>query len=129
MLLALILEPFLLPALGQSTRAAVFASMVLPAWLAWAHDQLRPETPWTRGVATLTAVIAGLGTGVWLWGHIRDPFHGLFTFVLLLGAVLSAGVWGLGRFFNDDAGKIPHLLEGPPPSGTDDGSGTPPPSR
>ena len=129
MLLALVLEPFLLSGLTQQHRAMLFAATVLPAWLAWAHDQLRPESPWPRAVATLTAIVAGLGAGVWIWGHIRDPFHGLFTFVLVLGAALSAAVWGLGRFFNDDAGRIPHLPEGPPPSGTDAGSGTPPPSR
>ena len=129
MLLSLILEPFLLADLSPVARAWAFALTVSPAWLAWAHDQLRPEAPFPRAAATITALIAGGGAGVWIWGHIRDPFHELFTFVLVLGVVLSAAVLGLGRFFNDDAGKIPHLPEGPPPSDTDDGSGTPPPSR
>ncbi len=129
MVAALIVEPLLLSGLGVAARALIFALTVTPAWLAWAHDQLRPETPWPRGVATFTAVPAGLGTGLWIWSHIRDPFHERFTFSLVLVAVLSAVVWGLGRFFNDDAGKIPHLQEAPPPSDTDDGSETPPPSR
>ena len=111
------------------SREIALALTVTPAWLAWAHDRLRPEAPWPRVTATLTAVPAGLGTGVWLWSHIRDPFHEAFTFSLALVAVLSLAAWGLGRFLNDDAGSIPRLPEGPPPSDTGDGSGTPPPSR
>ncbi|MBU1510788.1 hypothetical protein KKD52_10540 [Myxococcota bacterium] len=129
MFAAMILEPLLFAEIPLTTRAAMFAITVTPAWLAWSHDQLFPERPWPRAVATLTAVPAGLGTGLWIWSHIREPFHERFTFSLVLVAVLSAVVWGLGRFFNDDAGSIPHQQAVPPPSGTDDGSGTPPPSR
>lgn len=129
MALALVLEPFFWPELPLSFRAWLCALTVTPAWLAWAHDRLRPEAPWPRPVATLSAVLAGLGAGPWLWSHIRDPFHERFTFSLVLVAALSAAAWGLGRFFNDDAGNIPHPPEAPPPSGTGGGSGSPPPSR
>jgi len=127
--LALVLEPLWFPTLALGLRTVALALTVTPAWLAWAHDRLRPEAPWPRAAATLTAVPAGLGTGVWLWSHIRDPFHEAFTFSLALVAVLSLAVWGLGRFLNDDAGSIPRPPEGPPPSDMDVESGNPPPSQ
>jgi hypothetical protein len=129
MALALFLEPLVWMELPRPWRAWILALTVTPAWLAWAHDRLRPETPWPRLAASLTAIPAGLGAGLWLWSHIRDPFHEGFTFSLVLVGVLSLAAWGLGRFLNDDAGSIPHPLEGPPPSDTGAGSKTPPPSR
>ena len=129
MALAFFLEPLMLPGLHLDWRSWIFAITLTPAWLAWAHDRLRPARPWPRLVATLTAVPAGLGAGLWLWSHVRAPFHERFSFSLVLVMALSAAAWGLGRFLNDDAGSIPHPPEAPPPSDTGAGSGTPPPSR
>ncbi len=100
MLVALIAEPFLDISMTASWRMAIFLLLVFPAWLAWAHDVLHPDRPWPRLAGTLTAVPAGLGTGLLLWGHIRNPFHQEFTFVLILCSVLSLAAWFLGRFLN-----------------------------
>ena len=127
MFLGLFLEPFFLSGLGQVSRAWIFVLGVTPAWLAWAHDRFRPTSPARRGVATITAIFAGGATGIWLWGHVRDPFHGLFTFFLVLGAALSLAVWFLGRFFNENEGQIPHPPEASPLSDMDDPAGNPPP--
>lgn len=100
MFLTLLVEPFFLPHLSRFARAAIFFLTVFPAWIAWAHDQLHPQHPWPRRAATATGAVAGFGAGLELWAHIRDPFHSLFTFILVLTGISSAGVWALGRFLN-----------------------------
>ncbi len=100
--LTLALEPFFLRHLGNEIRAGIFFASVLPAWIAWAHDRLHPRHPWPRRVATLLAIPAGFGAGLELWAHIREPFHALFVFILVLTGTASAGVWALGRFLDEE---------------------------
>lgn len=114
MFLTLLLEPFLWAQLSQEIRALCFFITVLPGWLAWAHDRLHPQKPWPRLVATLTGVLSGVGVGLVLWAHIRDPFHALFTFILVLTGIASAGVWAVGQFLNAEEDPEKNLR---PPEG------------
>jgi uncharacterized membrane protein len=85
---------------STSMRALVFWIFILYPWSHWAREHYFQSSPGGKFLRSFTGMIAGVGIGVLLAGHFRQPWNQSFTFSIILLSVISFVVIFLKNFLD-----------------------------